>query len=82
MTITPITPTAAPDTGVAALPRARITELLHLAGLRPASLAEIDGAAALQHRVQRQLRVLEGEEARGAGDPVEAVAVDVDLAEE
>ncbi|MFD0066948.1 VTC domain-containing protein [Streptomyces sp. NPDC056690] len=48
------TPTVERDTEVAALPRARITELLHLAGLRPASLAEIDGAAALQHRVDRK----------------------------
>ncbi|MFF8373621.1 polyphosphate polymerase domain-containing protein [Streptomyces lydicus] len=49
----PLSP-ATPGTGVAALPRARFTELLHLDTLRAASLAEIDAAAALQHRVDRK----------------------------
>ncbi|MFH9551688.1 VTC domain-containing protein [Streptomyces sp. NPDC017435] len=51
MTLAPAPP---PDTGTAALARARFTELLHLEKLRPASLAEIDAAAALQHRVDRK----------------------------
>ncbi|MFF0191022.1 VTC domain-containing protein [Streptomyces sp. NPDC005244] len=36
------------------LARARFTELLRLDALRPAALAEIDAAAALQHRVDRK----------------------------
>ncbi|MFF2252454.1 polyphosphate polymerase domain-containing protein [Streptomyces sp. NPDC058142] len=46
-----------PAPEVAALPRARFAELLGLAALHPASLAEIDAAAALQHRVDRKYLV-------------------------
>ena len=46
-----------PETEVAVLPRARFTELLQLDTLRPASLAQIDAAAALQHRVDRKYLV-------------------------
>ncbi|MFE2990560.1 VTC domain-containing protein [Streptomyces sp. NPDC059262] len=51
-----LTSALSPDTGTAdpALARARFTELLHLDALRPASLLEIDAAAALQHRVDRK----------------------------
>lgn len=59
-----------PETGVAVLPRARFTELLQLDTLRPASLAEIDAAAALQHRVDRKYLV----PAHSAAQLVEALA--------
>jgi len=49
-----LTSALSPDTGTAALARAGFAELLRLEDLRPASLAEIDAAAALQHRVDRK----------------------------
>ncbi|GGN88475.1 VTC domain-containing protein [Streptomyces albiflavescens] len=49
-----VTSAAYSDTTAAAPPRAGFAELLDLDGLRPASLAEIDAAAALQHRVDRK----------------------------
>jgi len=42
------------DAATTVLPHARFAELLHLDLLRPASLTEIDAAAALQHRVDRK----------------------------
>jgi hypothetical protein len=52
-----VTSAVPPEAGTAVLPRARFTELLQLDTLRPASLAEIDAAAALQHRVDRKYLV-------------------------
>ncbi|MFJ9173952.1 VTC domain-containing protein [Streptomyces sp. NPDC102360] len=51
MTLTSDTPEAL---GTEVLARARFTELLLLDELRPASLTEVDAAAALQHRVDRK----------------------------